>query len=554
MDAEKINILLVDDDPGDCRLVKLALAKSRQPMEFAVETAGTLAEALRRLDSRNFDMVLLDLLLPDSQGLKTVDEVCRLYPQIPVVVLTILADENMGVEAIKVGASDYLVKTEYSHELLLRTIRYSLERKRAQEDLRQAKEQAEQARSEVEQINKDLEASIERAKLLAHEAMAADRAKSEFLANMSHELRTPLNGILGFSELLAQEELTAQQKEWLNTINKSGQDLLALIADILDFSKIEAGKLDIEIIACSLEEILAGVDSLLRPQATKKGLEFEILPGSDLPKTIRTDPARLRQCLINLVNNAIKFTDQGHVCVRVSVENGASPFIRFDVADTGIGIGADEQKLIFDSFSQADGSSSRKYEGTGLGLAITKRLAEILGGEIMVQSEYGKGSVFSLIIPSRIEDASEVTAEQDKWPGPQQGKVASEYGQFTGRVLIAEDKSSNLKLIEQLLEKMGLQTKSVEDGQQAVDAATSESFDLILMDIQMPNMNGYEAIRFLRGKQISTPTVALTAHAMESDAQRCLAAGFDDYIPKPIRLGKLREIIAKYLSPAAIPT
>ncbi len=150
MDAEKINILLVDDDPGDCRLVKLALAKSPQPMEFAIETAGTLAEALRRLDSRKFDMVLLDLLLPDSQGLKTVDEVCRLYPQIPVVVLTVLADENMGVEAIKVGASDYLVKTEYSHELLLRTIRYSLERKRVEEDLRQAKDQAEEARTEVE--------------------------------------------------------------------------------------------------------------------------------------------------------------------------------------------------------------------------------------------------------------------------------------------------------------------------------------------------------------------------------------------------------------------
>ncbi|MCK4851035.1 MAG: response regulator [Phycisphaerae bacterium] len=554
MDVEKINILLVEDDPGDCRLVKLALAKSRQPMEFAVETAENLAEALKRLDSRNFDMVLLDLLLPDSQGLKTVDQVCRLYPQIPVVVLTVLVDENMGVEAIKVGASDYLVKTEYSHELLLRTIRYSLERKRAQEDLRQAKEQAEKARNEVEQINTDLEASTERAKLLAHEAMAADRAKSEFLANMSHEIRTPLNGILGFSELLQQEELSDEQKEWVDTINRSGQSLLALIEDILDFSKIEAGRLDIEIIECSLEEILASVDSLLRPQATKKGLEFEIVPQGELPKTIRTDPARLRQCLINLVNNAIKFTEKGHVYVRVSVENAESSFIRFDVEDTGIGIGADEQEVIFDSFRQADGSSSRKYEGTGLGLAITKRLAEILGGEILVQSEPGKGSVFSLIIPSRIEDASEVAAEQDEWPGPEQSEVEAEYGQFTGLVLIAEDKSSNLKLIEQLLEKMGLEAIAVEDGQQAVDRATAESFDLILMDIQMPNMTGYEAVRILRGKQIKTPIIALTAYAMESDAQECLAAGFDGYISKPIHFGKLREIIAKYLSPAPIPT
>lgn len=398
MNAGKVHILLVDDDPGDCRLVKLALAKSPQAMEFTIETAESLAQALKQLKDYSFDLVLLDLTLPDSQGLETVDDVCQPYPHVPVVVLTGLADEDLAVKAIKMGASDYLVKDGHFQSLLVRTIRYSLERKRVKEDLRQAKEAAE----------------------------AANVAKSEFLANMSHELRTPLNAILGFSELLAHEELAAEHKEWSNTINRSGKNLLALVEDILDFSKIEAGKLKTEISACSLEEILADVDSLLRPQATKKGLEFNISPRANLPQIIGTDPVRLRQCLVNLINNAIKFTEKGHVCVRVLLENRDSPLIRFDVEDTGIGIGSDEQELIFESFAQVDSSASRKYEGTGLGLAITKRLAEMLGGEILIQSELGKGSIFSLIIPNQLEDAFEVTTKQDE--------AEPEYDQFTAKI------------------------------------------------------------------------------------------------------------------------
>jgi len=427
------------------------------------------------------------------------------------------------------------------------------ERKQAEASLRRAKEQAEQARAEIEKTNRDLELSTERANILAEEAMAANKAKSEFLANMSHEIRTPMNGILGFAELLAQEELSAEQKEYVRIVRESGQNLLGLINDILDFSKIEAGKLNTQITNCSLEKLLASIDSLLRPQAREKGLEFEVLPCGELLATIKTDPARVRQCLINLVNNAIKFTDSGHIHVKVSLEHhGDTLFVRFDVEDTGIGIPPDKQKMIFESFTQVDGSSTRKYGGAGLGLAITKRLAEILGGRILLQSQAGKGSVFSLIIPAGVEVESQNLAGENGSADQEHDAAKLSTFRFSGRALIAEDNPSNRKLIERLLEKAGLQVTSVEDGQQAVDKATSESFDLMLIDIQMPKMNGYDAVRILREKKISTPIVALTACAMEGDAEKCLAAGFDEYIPKPICFEKLYSIMAKYVSPAPI--
>ncbi|NIA06630.1 MAG: response regulator [Actinobacteria bacterium] len=465
----------------------------------------------------------------------------------------ILIFVGTGIGLFKLHQKKVLLEVQTESAEKLRSINKQLEseiteRKNAENALRKAKEQAERAGAEIQQINRNLKVSIERANLLAEEAMAADRAKSEFLANMSHELRTPLNSILGFSELLTQEELMAEQKEWLDTINASGQSLLALIEDILDFSKIEAGKLDIKIIECSLEKILAEVDSLLRPQATKKGLEFKVLPCAGLPAIIRTDPARLHQCLINLVNNAIKFTKSGYVHLLLSLEErGDSSFIRFDVADTGIGISPDDQQLIFESFSQADCSSTRKYGGTGLGLAITKRLAELLGGEVVLRSELGKGSVFSLIIPSGVDAQSAAPLQKDSISAQGQGHNKFPQQRFTGRVLVAEDNHTNQQFIELLLQKMGLETMAVADGRQAVDKATRESFDLILMDIQMPNMNGYEATKTLREKNVTTPIIALTAHAMVGDAEKCIEAGCDDYLPKPFDQQQLYEIMAKYL-------
>ncbi|MHC4461366.1 MAG: CBS domain-containing protein [Planctomycetota bacterium] len=437
--------------------------------------------------------------------------------------------------------------------LFAATIGYLGTRKRAEEDLKHAKEQAEKAWAELEQVNLQLEASVERANLLAQEAVVADQAKSEFLANMSHEIRTPMNAIIGFSEVLAEGELTDEQKHHVDVIRESGENLLQLINDILDFSKIEAGKLDFEIIVCSLEQLLAGTESLMRPTATKKGLAFEVLQCTELPAQIRSDPARLRQCLTNLVNNAIKFTKEGHVYVNVSLQEVGDkgtpqPFIRFDIEDTGIGIPAHKQNLIFEKFMQVNGSSTRKYSGTGLGLPITKQLAHLLGGELSLTSEQGKGSVFSLTIPAGVDVKSQpLFNKYDYINKINEGLDVPEQATFSGRVLVAEDSLTNQMLIKLLLEKMGLQVTIAEDGKEAVDKALSQPFELIFMDVQMPNMNGYEATKILRKKGLKTAIVALTAYAMKNDDEKCIAAGCSDYMAKPIDRKQLMQIIRKYL-------
>jgi signal transduction histidine kinase/FixJ family two-component response regulator len=417
------------------------------------------------------------------------------------------------------------------------------------EDAESAKEQAEQAGAKLERANLQLEAAAEHANVLAQEALVANRTKSEFLANMSHEIRTPMNSVIGFSDVLAEEKLTEQQYEHVNLIRESGRHLMEIINDILDFSKVEAGKLDAELVECSLGSLLNSVEALMGPKATEKGLKFQIAEGKRLPSHIRTDPVRLRQCLINLVDNAIKFAEQGHVHVNVSMhDRDGKDWIRFDVEDTGIGIAAEKQDAIFEAFMQADGGTTRRFGGTGLGLAITRKLTELLGGELTLSSEAGKGSIFTLAIPAgvdvtkqpimdRHEAAAQTTAKPDK---PQPVK-------FSGRALVAEDSRTNQVLAKLLLEKMGFDVTIAQDGNEAVQKALSQRFDLILMDMQMPNMNGLEATKALRSKSVTTPIVALTAYAMKGDEKKCLAAGCDDYLAKPINHEQLLKTIAKYV-------
>ncbi len=405
--------------------------------------------------------------------------------------------------------------------------------------------EAERAKQEAEQFNDELECSVERAKMMTEEAVVANKAKSEFLANMSHEIRTPMNAILGFGQLLAEEGLTEEQKGYVDIIQTSGENLLRVINDVLDFSKIEAGKLDTEIINCSLGQLLDTMESLLRPEAEDKGLDFEIIQDGKLPARIRTDPGRVHQCLVNLVDNAIKFTERGHVSAKVCLEDsGGNSFIRFDIEDTGIGIPADRQEKIFDSFTQADGSTTRRFGGTGLGLAITKQLAEILGGQLSLSSTEGKGSVFSLTIPAGVDVGAEPDLDRDhSVKEPEEPEDVK----FSGRVLVAEDSKTNQTLIRLLLRRLGLEVTLANNGDEAVQRALTEPFDLIFMDIQMPQMNGYEATKLLRRKKIKMPIVALTAHAMKSDERECIKVGCDAYLSKPINRKRLLQIIRKYL-------
>ena len=427
-------------------------------------------------------------------------------------------------------------------QLLQATVRDVTEQKQTERRLREAKD-------EVDKINELLLESTARATEMASQADYANCAKSQFLANMSHEIRTPMNAIIGFNNILADEDLTEDQRKYVNLVRNSTENLLVLINDILDFSKIESGQLKVETIDCSLGQSLNALEDIMKPQAEAKCLDFKVMMNENLPVHIKSDPYRLKQCLVNLVSNAIKFTDEGSVHVKISLhEDHGKHFIQFDVEDTGIGIPEDRHQAIFESFTQADGDTTRKYGGTGLGLAITKQLAGLLGGRLTLTSDIGKGSVFSLVIPTGIDVVGQPLLSQHTSEDRDVGVTqAADTVRFSGDVLVAEDVEGNQVLMKLLLSKLGIHVAIAQDGNQAVQMASAHSFDLILMDMQMPNMNGYEATCLLKQRGTQTPIVALTANAMKEDNQKCLEAGCDGYLTKPIDQRELQQLLAKHL-------
>ncbi len=396
--------------------------------------------------------------------------------------------------------------------------------------------------------------ALKRAK---EQAEIANRAKSEFLANMSHEIRTPMNGVLAMIELVLETELSLDQRDHLGMAEYSAKSLLGLLNDILDLSKIEAGRLELSPSVFPIRQCVEDAVRMFAVATQQKGLALSVQIEPGLPRLLVGDPLRLRQVILNLLGNAIKFTDRGQVTVSVDLhqQTESGPVLHFAVSDTGIGIPVEKQTWIFEPFRQADGSSTRRHEGTGLGLTICTRLVQLMEGQIWLESRAGEGSTFHFTVPFGLCEVDGMCQEDLKNLSGAVAASANPVAPYTGsplRILLAEDNIVNQKLILGVLSKQGHQVVVANDGRHALAALDRQTFDLVLMDVQMPIVDGLEATAAIRRAEEGTgrhvPIVALTAHAMKGDQERCFDAGMDDYMTKPIDLASLRSILERLAS------
>nr|WP_229265247.1 ATP-binding protein [Duganella sp. 1224] len=387
-------------------------------------------------------------------------------------------------------------------------------------------------------------------------AEAANIAKSEFLANMSHEIRTPMSAVIGMAYLALRTELTPRQHDYLSKIHRAALTLLGIINDILDFSKIEAGRLEVEAIPFALEDVLANVHSVTAQRAADKQLAYvtEVAPG--VPRYLVGDPLRLGQVLINLVNNAVKFTLEGGLELRCALQGGEADgrvLLRFTVRDTGIGMTPQQKSRLFRAFSQANGSTTRQYGGTGLGLSISQQLVRLMGGNIEVRSEVDHGSSFEFDLPFALSDAAALSVQAALHHGPSAAAAAPDAGQRrAARVLLAEDSPDNQDVTRELLELQGLTVDVAANGREAVARITADNapaYDLVLMDLGMPEMDGHEATRLLRAdaRYAELPIIAVTSHAVAGVQARCLEEGMQDYVTKPIDPQRLYRVLSRWL-------
>lgn len=517
-----IKILLIEDNPGDARLVEILLEDS--DFETEVINKMSLAEGIEAYYAENFDVVLLDLTLPDSRGFETLQSFIKAHKDANVIVMTGLMDKELGLNAVKAGAQDFLMKSGYDSDMLAKTLRYSIERKNVLKSL----------------------AESQSAREVAEESA---RMKEQFIASISHEMRTPMNAIYGMSNLLAQTDLNEEQRSYIGSVKQSSEILLGVINDILEVSTLQNGKMAFESKDFDIQELMTNLVNVMQYKKDEKSIEFQLHIAPSVPRHINGDKLRLNQILFNIVGNSVKFTDEGFVKIDVQLINeDAEDFtLKFTIIDSGIGIPEDKVDTIFETFTRIR-TKDRIYEGTGLGLAIVRSLVSQQNGRVWASSRIGQGTTMYLEVP--FKKATTVPLLEGETAIPADFESSKER---IFKLLLVEDHKMNQIVARKTIER---QFKNVamtiaNHGQEAVDILTAGNrYDIILMDIQMPVMDGNETVAYIREKMpdMKTPILAMTAHANISKDNIFKSYGFDDFVLKPFEPEQLFAKIHFYIS------